>query len=353
MTKIIIVGEAWGAKEEMFEHPFVGASGVELARMLSEAGITAELPGHMSELDMINYWKSQSDFIKPTNVFNLHPQDNDIELLFTTAKEGTKDWVTQRFGTSAKALKPEHFHHLETLWKFLETEKPNLILALGNTACWALLGESKISALRGTTKLSNKTGFKVLPTYHPAAVLRQWNLRTIVLADFSKAVIEAEYPSIQRIKRWLIVEPSLEDIVEWKSRPADYYAVDIETFGGQISMIGFARNPHDAIVIPFLEKGKPGWNYWPTHREEITALRLTNDLLNRDTVKIFQNGVYDLSYLLAYGFRPKRCDHDTMLLHHSLYAEMQKSLGFLGSIYSREINWKSMRTKGDNLKRDE
>ena len=42
-----------------------------------------------------------------------------------------------------------------------------------------------------------------------------------------------------------------------------------------------------------------------------------------------------------------------MLLHHALYPEMLKGLGFLGSIYSEEIAWKSMRTKGDNLKRDE
>ena len=62
-----------------------------------------------------------------------------------------------------------------------------------------------------------------------------------------------------------------------------------------------------------------------------------------------------LPHLLTNGFRPTYCQDDTMLLHHALYPEMLKGLGFLGSIYSDEISWKQMRTKGNNLnlKRDE
>ncbi len=57
--------------------------------------------------------------------------------------------------------------------------------------------------------------------------------------------------------------------------------------------------------------------------------------------------------MLRAGLRPTMCDHDSMLLHHALYPEMLKGLGFLGSIYANDIAWKSMRTKGNNLKRDE
>jgi hypothetical protein len=43
-----------------------------------------------------------------------------------------------------------------------------------------------------------------------------------------------------------------------------------------------------------------------------------------------------------------------MMLHHSLYPEMKKSLGFLGSIYTDEASWKLMRQeKTDTEKRDE
>jgi hypothetical protein len=42
-----------------------------------------------------------------------------------------------------------------------------------------------------------------------------------------------------------------------------------------------------------------------------------------------------------------------MLLHYSLQPESLKSLGFLGSIYCDEGNWKDMRTFKKGLKRDD
>ena len=59
MTTIAIIGEAWGEAELRERTPFVGASGIELTRMLGEAGI------------------SRADCFL-TNVFNLHPRGNDI-----------------------------------------------------------------------------------------------------------------------------------------------------------------------------------------------------------------------------------------------------------------------------------
>lgn len=353
MAKIILCGEAWGQREELFQHALVGSSGAELGRMLTQAGISPDIGmKYPSELEMIKYWRMLRDEhdVDIINVFNVRPKDNNVELFFTNAKEGVPGLPPLKAG---KYLKPEMLPHLEHLWLTLETEAPNLIIALGNTACWAILGESKISTLRGTVKISPRLGLKVLPTYHPAAVLRQWNLRPIVMADFEKAKREAEFSSVRRIERWVTVEPTLYEITEWMNRPAEYYAVDIENHQGPIAMIGFARSPTDALVIPFLDETKQGWSYWPNVRHEMTAWYLADELLRRPVPKLFQNGIYDLTHLLRAGLRPAMCQDDTMLLHHSLYPEMLKGLGFLGSIYSSEIAWKSMRTKGNNLKRDE
>ena len=358
MTKIVFVGEAWGRKEEDFQHPFVGSAGVELARMLGQVGLAPEIGiPYPSELDMISYWKrlKTEQGMELANVFSLHPEDNKIDLFFTNAKEGLSSLPPLRAG---KYLRPDLLPHLIALWRQIEEAKPNLIVALGNTACWAVLGESKISALRGTVKLSERLNIKVLPTYHPAAVLRQWNLRPVVLTDLEKANRECESATITRIERWVTVEPTLGEIANWLDRPASFYAVDIETaLNGlnvrQISMIGFARSPNDAITIPFMDDKKPDWNYWQTIGEEVQAWRLVDKALKSPIPKVFQNGVFDLSHLLKQGFRPQMCEHDTMLLHHALYPEMLKSLGFLGSIYSNEIAWKRMGGKGNNLKRDE
>lgn len=360
MSKIILLGEAYGAKEELFAHPFVGSSGAELARMLAQVGVVPELPVQFpSELDMIHYWarvKEECD-ITLANVFPIRPADNKIELFFTTAKEGLLSVPPLKKG---KYLRPDLLFHLENLWELLAQNAPNLIVALGNTASWATLGESGITAIRGTVKVSPRLGLKVLPTYHPAAVLRNWPLRPIVLSDFNKAKEEAEFASVKRIERWMTVEPTLAEIAEWIERPADFYAVDIETSVSdipikQIAMLGLARSPADAIVIPFADDRNPGWNYWPTLEEEVSAWKLAHKVMNKPVPKVFQNGIYDLSYMLRAGFRPQMCNDDTMLLHHALYPEMLKGLGFLGSIYSREIAWKTMRTKGNNLnmKRDE
>ena len=45
---------------------------------------------------------------------------------------------------------------------------------------------------------------------------------------------------------------------------------------------------------------------------------------------------------------------DTMLLHHALQPESEKSLAFLGSLYTDESAWKLMRQRGKTtIKRDE
>jgi uracil-DNA glycosylase len=357
-AKIVLVGEAWGAKEFLFEHAFVGPSGVELARMLAETKLAPALAvQYPSELEMIAHWRmvrAEAD-IAVTNVFNLHPPDNKIETCFTNAKEGSKILGPLKAG---KFVRPDLVHHVERLWRLLAEEEPNLVVAFGNTACWAMLNETKISVIRGTLKNSPHLGFKVLPTYHPAAVLHQWNLRTIVLADLEKACREAGHGDIRRIERWFTIEPTLDEIEAWLRRDAAYYAVDIETSLseralGQIAMIGFARSDKDALVVPFASDQHPDWSYWPTIEQEMQAWRLVDKLLKKPVPKVFQNGIFDLSYILRSGLRPTMCQDDTMLLHHSLYPEMLKGLGFLGSVYSGEIAWKTMRTKGNNLKRDE
>ena len=325
------------AREEMFAHGFVGSSGRELATMLVHASIIPEVDApvrHASELDMIRWWASvrEKHDIDIANVFEIHPPDNDIETFFTTVKDGFKDLPPLRPG---KYIRPDMLHHVHALWHKLEETKPNLIIALGNTACWATLGEAKISVIRGTVKTSARFGIKVLPTYHPAAVLRQWNLRTIVLSDLEKAKREAETTIVERIKRWVTVEPSISDIIEWLQRPAQYYAVDIENHWGPISMIGFARSADDALVIPFIDETKPDWSYWPTLEEEVQAWKLADQALRAPVPKLFQNGIYDLTHLLRSGFRPSLCQDDTMLLHHAIYPEMLKGLGFLGSYIFR------------------
>ena len=122
-------------------------------------------------------------------------------------------------------------------------------------------------------------------------------------------------------------------------------ACDIETKFGMIEMIGFSASPTHAMVVPFWDIRKGG-NYWPDIASEKAAREVVRGILENPSItKIFQNGLYDLQYIIKEGYRPRGCREDTMLLHHALYPEMQKGLGFLGSVYTSEPAWKMMRGK--------
>lgn len=208
-----------------------------------------------------------------------------------------------------------------------------------------------IKGIRGATALSDprlegKLGrtYKVLPTYHPAAVARQWTIRPIVLADLDKAKRQSASPEYERPSRKIWIKPSLEDLANYERdfiQPADLLAADIETKQDQITCIGFAPSPSSAIVIPFFSES--GRNYWPTLEEELAAWAYVRRWL-AESATVYQNGLYDITFLWQrYGIPAPRASEDTMLLHHAMQPEMEKGLGFLASVYTDEASWKFMR----------
>jgi DNA polymerase I-like protein with 3'-5' exonuclease and polymerase domains len=197
---------------------------------------------------------------------------------------------------------------------------------------------------------------KVLPTYHPAAVLRQWDTRVIAIADLEKAHVESRSPDFSFDNSELWLAPTLQDLLDFDHHHmahATICAADIETKRGQITCLSFAPTVEVSLVIPFWVEG-PNPNYWPDAESEATAWSFVRKWMEReDLTKVFQNGLYDLQYLSRHC-NPRACTEDTMLQHHSLYSELRKGLGFLGSVYANTPAWKFMRTwKNEELKRDD
>ena len=326
-AKIAIVGDAWGEQEQITGKPFIGYSGQELTRMLTQAGIAR-----------------RDCFL--TNVLALRLPSNDIGKLCVKKSECPADYPFTHLGKKGQYLSPDYFPELERLRHELETVNPNIIIALGATACWALLGTNGLGNLRGTVATGTLVSRKILPTYHPSRIMRNWANRPIAIADLMKAKRESEFAEIKRPRRMLLVNPTIAECRDWiLTHVKNECACDIETKYGMIEMIGFSADPENAMVIPFWDKGKGG-NFWATPNLEKDARNIVRSILeNPSIVKIFQNGLYDLQYLYKEGYRPKACTEDTMLLHHALYPELQKGLGFLGSVYTSEPAWKSMRGK--------
>ena len=351
MTKIVIVGEAWGKDEAAARRPFMGPTGRELNRLCEEAGLlpsgsTARMGWANNERDLIYY---ESD-IYLTNVFNFQPPGNRIEDIC-----GPK-WGKLPAIRPGKYLREEFIPELDRLRDELRQHKPNLIIALGATALWFLTGTTTITKTRGTVAATPYG--KMIATFHPAYLMRgEWRLRPVVVFDLIKARREAEYHEIRRPARFVYIPESLDDIERLlpELRQAERLSIDIETAGDQITCIGFAWSHQHSLVIPIFDQSKPDKSYW-SHSNELHVWSFVRKICDLPVPKVFQNGLYDIHFLWRrYGIAPNNCADDTMLLHHALQPEVQKGLGFLGSIYTDEPAWKLMRAKkkGETIKHED
>lgn len=340
-AKILIVGEAPGENEVRQGTPFVGAAGRELDSMLEEVGLRRYQ-------------------VSLTNVFFDRPPDNNLAAWCVPKKEGLKLVDPGRPFVEMRGVKgildPRRVQPaLERLYGEILSASPNIIVPMGNTALQAICGLHGITQQRGVVHealLGGRT-FKVLPTFHPAVVLRTYSYRPVVIADLYKVLRESETAEIHMTPRRVFVDPTLEDLVEWEQElcSAEYLAFDIETALGQITCIGFAPTIDTAYVVPFWFGST---NYWQNDQDEVAALQMVRRVMESPAVKVAQNGMYDTAYLLRYGIAPRNFLHDTMLLHHGLYPALPKSLGFIGSIHCNERAWKQWRKRAkDDLKRDD
>ena len=365
---LFLLGEAWGENESRISTPFVGHSGLELLRMLSDAGqlsLTSIDRGYISEFysrgdphSVASIWALHRDEFYLTNVFNIHPPANRLEW-FCGPKETRIPGYPPLL--PSKYVQAGFSRELDRLGDEICAVDPNLIVALGNTALWALSGRTGIAKVRGTTFLSTLTvaDFKCIGIYHPAAVLRQWELRPTTIMDLVKAGRESAFPDIRRPNCEIWIEPTLEDIEtfirEYIKVGCDLLSVDIETSGTRVTCIGFAPRATLAIVIPFDDERKSNRSYWPTELDEKRCWSLIRGVLEDISIpKLFQNGVYDIGFLIrSYGIRTLGAAEDTMLLSHALQPESLKGLGYLGSIYTDHGSWKHMRKKHETVKREE
>jgi len=366
MKPVMLLGEAQGENEVKIGKSFVGTSGAELLRMLHEAAViefTTSDCEYMSRfyrtynpwcLDAI--WELHPEVIR-TNVFQQHPPGNKLEYFCGPKASGITGFPAL---IKSGYVRKELSYELDRLGDEILLHDPNLIVCLGNSALWALYGRTGITKLRGTTCVSTHTvsGYKLLCTYHPAAVTRQWELRPTTIADLTKINREKEFPDVRRPECEIWIEPTIEDIerfIEDHVKPCKMLSIDIETSGTQVTCLGMAPREDLAIVIPIHDERTKSRSYWTTPELEQHCWRLIRYILEDATIpKVFQNGLYDVAFLWrAYGIRTFGTAHDTMLLHHALQPESLKGLGYLGSIYTDHGPWKVERKQTNTIKRDE
>lgn len=343
-TKIAFVGEAPSHEEQDQGVPLVGPSGRVFNAALRTAGM------------------DRADYLV-TNVFDEKLPDNEVGRWTMSMEEasaiegGTSIPPIQGHGF----LRMEHRWHLERLKMELEAARPTVVVPLGATALWALTGTFGISAVRGTVMSATRLmpGVKMVPTWHPEFIRREWKLLPVFVGDLVRASYEADRgPAIVWPERELLIEPTLGDLYDYEPKlyASDLLSVDIETTYDQVKSIQFAPDVSHAIVIPFMDARQPDRNFWRTASDEVAAWKYVRAVLASPVPKLGQSyGSFD-AYRLLVKMRLPTMNflHDTKLLSHALYPELPKDLEFMGASYGSQGAWKSWGSSGDRgAKRDD
>lgn len=298
-----------------------------------------------------------------TNVINARPPANDIDRWVTVKrKEIQPDMVKLR----DRWVKPIVAQGFARLLQEIHLVKPNIIVALGSTALWALTGAWGVTKWRGSQlrcqisrdlypqgilrPTDEPWSGKLIPILHPALVLRDFSQRQITVQDLKRVARERGSAEYHNEPNWrFIVRPSYEVVestlfaltTKVESGEVEWIDFDLETRAGHIACAGLSWSLDEAICIPFMcVEDRAG--YWTFPEQEAHIVWLLYRLLTHPKVKVrWQNGLYDAQYTYRHWHFVPRGAQDTMISHHSVFCGLPKSLAFQASMYcDHYVYWK-------------
>lgn len=296
-ANIMCVGEAPAKNEERLGYPFAGKAGDEFNSLLGAVNLArGDIYITNASLERVTVRKKEEHFFKygqPTEVF---------------------------------------VRGIAQLYKDIQEIKPNVVVAMGNYAHWALRQVEEIMHYRGSVLWADLPSVKVVPTLHPASLFygednySGWRYRPIIILDLLRAKQEASYPDMRLKPRKSTIIESLDtpeaDYAIERLRKAEHIILDIETFGGlDLACIGMGD-------------GDPSWAACFVYNNNPRMMALYRELLDNDIPKVGQNLMYDCTALDQLDCYVRNVVYDTMVAQHLLMTDLPKSLEFMTSIYS-------------------
>jgi len=324
-ARIVVVGEAPGETEVKEGRPFAsGPSWIVLERHgLNRVGL------------------KRTD-VALVNCLSCRPPNNKLAMVETELKKRNK-------GRKAVGLEPLPdpvtccFPRLAYLLSHFDC-----IVPVGTTALKAVLDtKTGIMDHRGTMHVTHAFGrpAMTLPTYHPAHVARAMRNRYAFRIDWDRAV---RYFSGQL--RWEDPEmhlfPSVHFVKQYLSQDKPIWLYDVETDGlepltANMRCIGVGDS-NSGIVVPFLSIDGHTTFYSDADTRELKDV-FCWFFLDKTKVKAGHNaGTYDRIVVEQFlGVTPTPVV-DSLILHRlGMWAELQHSLGFLGSTLTDVRAWKA------------
>lgn len=302
--RLALIGEAPGHEEETHGRPFIGSSGHLLDNLLVASDI---LRG--------------ATYIG--NVCQIRPPGNELSRF---------EWEGPEIQTGLSVLRND-----------LQELRPNLVVLLGNSALRAAgMPDAKVSDWRGSLFLCQDPnspfhGLKCMATYHPAAVLRQYENMPLMHFDLKRARKQAEFPELRpplhRFELDLTADQIVERLNNWPT--GHELSVDIEGGLSAISCVGISPGPNEGFII--------AWSKFTVEEEMRVVSALSRVLWRTNVPKTLQNSLYD-NFVKAYGYRMliRGLRDDTMLKGHEIYPELPKGLDTQASIWTDQPQWKHL-----------
>lgn len=247
----------------------------------------------------------------------------------------------KRDKTLLENIQPRLQMYQDLLLDEIKEIAPNVIVPLGELALNFVANEKRIDKFRGSVlPLSSELAvkikkeiydrIKVIPTWHPRALVQKPERKPIAALDFRKiSSFRNDSSSIQNKYRiWVCRSCNDFNAFLNRNQSPKFGVFDIETHHGFITCIGFCFDGEEAISIPLMEENIPVV-------DRVFLLQRIVRLLRQSNIGwVNQNILYDLTVEERYGLYVKNIVGDTMLAAHTLYVEMLKGLDFLTSIYT-------------------
>jgi len=303
-ARMVIVGESPGAREVRALEPFVGPAGKKLDEFCQRAGID------LDECYVTNACKYKPNVPKKQKA-----------SYFMKGGEPTEPFM----------------EGIIELVEDLQEIKPNVTVAVGDWAMFALTGLRGISKYRGSILESNIIpGLKVVPTLHPSYILQgNWQERVLVVWDLRRAREESASPDIVLPEFEALIDPTDDQVAYFTEVMllADSFTFDTEWYDADtLACCGFTSDKRWAICLDPQR---------PTHR---VAIR---ELLASGCHKMAQNAMFDVVYLRRAGYPVAVTDdsgdrivEDTMVAHFVSWPDIKKGLATTTSIYTRHPYYK-------------
>lgn len=285
-AKVLFIGEAPGRDENTSREPFKGPAGLLLNQILKEV-----------EIDR--------DTIAISNIVCCRPPDNR-----TPSKVEIKACT-------------------KYLYQEIALLRPELIVLLGNTALKTIYPSlGSITKVRGEICDHPELNCKILPTFHPAYILRSPYERSKLVNDLKKAsdfitgkitITEKAPVSYNIVTKRTQLDWLVKQLHTNKLWACDTETTSLNPLEAKIFIITFSWASHTAVLLDIRYFEDDQEYFWLKVKE----------VMENDSRKIFQNGSYDIQCFMTQGITVLNYFADTLLMHYLLDENVNHGLDLL------------------------